>query len=180
MKFQFHIHLGEQDYMDFNRFWMLQSPYGKKSMRSTYKTVILICLMILILYGWMSDISLVTWLILCAVCMGLVLLLMKPLMKNSVKTQIKRRKESGKLPYAADAEISFFDDYFMEITPAGKSEIQYTALERISYIPRKIIYLHYNNTSAYLIPETTFVSAQERVSFLEFIKTKCENFDIYS
>ena len=34
MKYSFEVKLGEQDYYEFNKFWMLRSHYGKKSVRS--------------------------------------------------------------------------------------------------------------------------------------------------
>ena len=53
MKFQFNVNINEEDYLDYNKFWMLRSHYGKKQM-STFRIIIavIIGLIILIsLYG---------------------------------------------------------------------------------------------------------------------------------
>ena len=39
MKFQFTINTNDQDYLDYNKFWMLRSHYGKKQM-TTFRIVI--------------------------------------------------------------------------------------------------------------------------------------------
>lgn len=33
MNFRFNVTITDQDYLDYNTFWMLRSPYGKKQMK---------------------------------------------------------------------------------------------------------------------------------------------------
>lgn len=34
MNYRFNVTITDQDYLDYNTFWMLRSPYGKKQMKS--------------------------------------------------------------------------------------------------------------------------------------------------
>ena len=34
MDFKFNVHLTDADYLDYNVFWSIKSPYGRKQMRS--------------------------------------------------------------------------------------------------------------------------------------------------
>ena len=53
MKFQFNININDQDYLDYNKFWMLRSHYGKKQM-TTFRIVIAViigAIILISLYG---------------------------------------------------------------------------------------------------------------------------------
>ena len=48
MKFQFNVNTCDQDYLDYNKFWMLRSHYGKKQM-TTFRIVIAVIIGAIIL-----------------------------------------------------------------------------------------------------------------------------------
>ena len=78
-----------------------------------------------------------------------------------------------------EATLEFLDETFTETTPDNKTEQKYTCIERVSIITDKIIYIHINNVTAYLIPMSSFASSEELRSFIDFIKTKAPIVDIY-
>lgn len=75
--------------------------------------------------------------------------------------------------------MEFCDDCFTEITDEAKTEVKYSAVERISIISGKVIYIHINKLMAYIIPIYSFESKEQYSSFISFIKTKNNNIDFY-
>ena len=75
--------------------------------------------------------------------------------------------------------IEFFDDSFIETAPEQKSEVQYSAIERISIVSNKVIYIHVNNLLAYILPFSSFESDKQCEDFISFIKEKCATVEIY-
>lgn len=88
-------------------------------------------------------------------------------------------KKSGKMGYSPVAVLEFYQDSFVEITPENKTEQKYTAIERISIVDNKILYLHVNNVMAYMLPLSCFAGKEQYDAFLEFMATKCTYIDVY-
>lgn len=181
MHFKFHINVTDKDYLDYNIFWMLKSPYGKKQMMQ-YRVIFAL------LVGAMSLISLwgggftkdaflgvIPYFILLAIFqIGL-----GPFFVWILKGNMKALKKKGKMGYSPEAEMEFYDDSFVESTPTNKTEQSYASVERISILADKVIYIHVNNVMSYIIPITCFDSKEQYHDFLEFIKTKCASIDTY-
>ena len=58
MKFRFDIKVNDQDYLDFHKFWLTRSPYGKGQMRSARLAVafiFIISMLVLLLVGDFSS-----------------------------------------------------------------------------------------------------------------------------
>ena len=81
--------------------------------------------------------------------------------------------------YSPVSEMEFYDESFIEITPDNKSEQKYSAVERVSVIADKVIYIHTNNVMSYILPLCCFESKEQYKDFLDFITTKCSNIDTY-
>ena len=81
--------------------------------------------------------------------------------------------------YSPVSDMEFYDESFIETTPENKTEQKYSAIERISVITDKVIYIHINTVMAYILPIYCFESKEQYAEFLEFIKTKCKNIDVY-
>lgn len=92
---------------------------------------------------------------------------------------MKGLKKKGKMSYSPVSVIEFYDDRLVEITQEQKIEQKYTAIERISVVDNRIIYIHVNHVMAYLLPLTCFESTEQYNDFLAFIKEKCNQIDIY-
>ena len=106
-------------------------------------------------------------------------LLLNPFFVWVLKNNIKSLKSKGKMGYSPVAEMEFYDERFIEVTPDTKSEQKYSAVERVSVITDKVIYIHVNNVASYILPLSCFESNEQYNEFLDFVKTKCTNVDVY-
>ena len=181
MHFKFNVNLSEQDYLDYNIFWILKSPYGKKQLNQS-RVILLVVFGIAFLYLlWDGGFSSDTWVtgITCLIYLAIAQLCMKPLLVLMTKINIKALRKSGKMGYSPISEIEFHESSFIETTPTHKTEQSYIVVEHISIISNKTIYIHVNNIMAYIIPFASFDSQEQFDDFLTFIRTKCSNIDIY-
>ena len=181
MNFQFNVNLSDSDYLNYNEFWLLRSPYGKKqviSFRLTVAALFVAIFFVLLSAGLFSRDS---FIVIISLFIGglLVQLLLTKILSRSLKLQIKSLKKSGKMSYSPSSVVAFSEDSVSETAPDKKNEDKYSAIERISIVDNKVIYIHVNNLMAYILPLSCFESKEQYNDFLDFIKTKCANIDIY-
>ena len=181
MNFKFDIRLTEQDYLDYNTFWNLKSPYGKKSMTS-------IRIMLAVVFGLMilttlleGDFSLETWI---SISLYLILLVVFQLTFNKIftaflKGYMKALKKKGKMGYSPFSTMQFLEESVIEETPENKLETKYSTIERVSIVADQVIYIHVNNIVAYILPLSCFDSKVKYEAFVDFLKTKCPQIDVY-
>ena len=81
--------------------------------------------------------------------------------------------------YSPVSEMEFYDESFVEITPDNKTERKYSAIERVSVITDKVVYIHVNNVMSYILPLSCFESKEQYNNFLDFVRSKCANIDVY-
>ena len=81
--------------------------------------------------------------------------------------------------YSPESLIVFSEETFSEITPENKIEQKYSVIEHISVVDNKTMYIHVNNIMAYILPLSCFESLEQYNSFMEFIKTKCNQINFY-
>lgn len=181
MDFKFNVKLTDQDYFDFNKFWLIRSPYGKKQTRS-FRIIFTVILGFFIIGVLVRD-RFTPEAFIGAIPFALLLVLLQvflnPWLTWSVKGQLKRMKKVGKMAYSPDSLLEFGEESIVETTPEERTERNYGAIERISVVDNKVIYIHTNNAAAYILPLSCFVSQEQCDGFFEFIKTKCPNIDIY-
>jgi hypothetical protein len=181
MDFKFNVHLTDADYLDYNVFWAIKSPYGKKQMR-TFRiliaaAILLFSLFILVRDRFSSDAffsASAQWFLL-----AIIEAFLTPFYVWILKNQIKSLKKHGKMGYSPDSEMEFFEDRFTETTPENKTEQKYSAVERISVIGGKYVYIHVNNLMAYILPMSCFASSEEFERFMRFMCAKCGKIDTY-
>ena len=181
MLFELNIKLSEKDYFEFNEFWMLRSHYGKAQMVK-FRIGIALVAFLAVLGFCIGDASLedkLIYLIAYAVVMTVFQLLFNRFMLLSLKGQIKALKKKGKMAYTPESTMQFDDSVFIETTPTERAERSYSSLERVSILSGKVVYIHLNNVTAYIVPRDSFDSEEQYNAFLEFIKTKCANIDVY-
>ncbi len=181
MKFLLSVNVNEQDYLDYNKFWMLRSHYGKKQM-TTFRIIfaVIIGVYILIsLYGGNFTFDSFVGIIPMSILLILFELLLSPLFVLFLKSHLMNLKKKGKMGYSPSSVIEFYEDVFIETTPDNKTEQKYSAIERVSVVDNKVVYIHVNNIMSYILPFSCFASSKQYNEFFEFIKTKCSNIDIY-
>ena len=181
MKYKFQINISDNDYLEYNKFHMLRSPYGKKSLSS-------LRLMICVIVIAMSLISLISQgfstnsiIVVAPVLVVLILaqIFLKKFLELSIKASVSQLKKRGKMAYSSSSVMEFFDDGFMETAKEQRVEQKYSAIERISVIEGKYFYLHVNNVMAYIIPNASFESREQCREFIKFVNGKCPNIDFY-
>ena len=181
MKFQFNVNINEEDYLDYNKFWMLRSHYGKKQM-STFRIIVAVIIGLIIfisLYGGNFTFDSFIGIIPMAILLVLYELLLSPLFVLFLKCHLKSLKKKGKMGYSPSSVVEFYEDVFIETTPENKTEQKYLSIERVSVVDNKVVYIHVNNIMSYILPFSCFESNEQYNEFLEFIKTKCSNIDVY-
>lgn len=181
MGFKFNVNVNDRDYLDYNMFWLLKSPYGKRQIITFRVTIaVLTGIIVLIsLFGGGFTLETLLGIVPPVIILILAQVLLRGFFKLSFKGQISNQKKAGKLGYSPEATLEFNDDSFVETTATNKTEQRYTAIERISIVNDKMIYIHVNNLMAYMLPFASFESKKQFDGFLEFIKTKCVNLDFY-
>lgn len=181
MKYKFKINISDNDYLEYNKFHMLRSPYGKKSLSSLRLTisviVIAISLISLISQGFSTDSIIVVAPILVVLVLAQIFL--KKFLEVSIKASVSQLKKKGKMAYSASTVMEFFDNGFMETAKEQRVEQKYSAVERISVVEGKYVYLHVNNVMAYIIPNSSFESREQYREFIKFMNEKCPNLDFY-
>lgn len=181
MKYQFHIQLNDQDYLEFNKFIMYRSAYGKKQIARLRILVSVIFLAGMLVTLAMGDtpfhflFAIIEW----AVLLVGFQLCLKPFYNVILKSNIKRMRKTGKMPYSSESTIEFYDDYLVEADGETKTERKYSSVERVSIIEGERVYFHINNIIAYIIPYTAFESAEQYREFREFVKKKFPVIDRY-
>lgn len=185
MKFQFNVSISEKDYLDFNEFYMLKSPYGKKqigSLRVGITIFYLICVAISLIGRFRAGENVIDSII-GIIPMLLLIVLIQVFIPRffilTLKCHLKTLKKSGKMAYSSSSVIEFYEENFVEITDENKTEQKYSAIERISIIDNKMIYIHVNNVMAFILPISCFETREEYDRFILFIKNKCSNIDMY-
>lgn len=181
MNFKFKVNISDQDYLDYNTFWMLRAPYGKKQIKNIRIIITAFFAIFILISLFLGNFSANSFL---SIIPLLVILLLTQIFLNkyfvwSLKGQIKTLKKRGKMAYSPDSVIEFLEDNFIETTPDNKTEQKYFAIERVSIVDNKTIYIHINNVMAYILPLSCFESKEQYDNFLNFISTKCANIDIY-
>lgn len=181
MKFRFNVNIDDRDYSDYNKFWLIRSPYGKKQIKTFRITIAVLCAIFILISLFCGGFSLES--ILAIIPLIIILLLAQIFLTGflswALKAQIKALKKSGKMGYSPESVIEFYEECFVETTPENKTEHKYSAIERISVVDNKMIYIHVNNVMSYMLPISCFETKEQYNSFFEFIKTKCANIDVY-
>ena len=181
MKFRLSITLTDEDYFEFNKFYALESHYGvnKPSKLRWFATAILGLVILAAcfiggfdLYFFIFSVSIFV----LSVCYNL---FWRQLMSWSIKSNIKHLKKKGKLAYSPFSTLEFDEDLIVETTDDLRAEQKYSAIERVSVVEGRYIYIHNSNLGAYIIPMSAFSDQSEYESFLDFLATLNIKTDIY-
>lgn len=181
MKFEFNVNVDDNDYLDYNAFWLLRSHYGKKQMLN-FRIFIAVIFGLGILYVLHSGgFTLVSFIATLPMLILLVVmeLLFSPFYIFFLKGYLKSLKKRGKMGYSPASIIAFHEEFFIETTPNNKTEYKYSAVERISIIEDKVVYIHLNNILSYILPFSCFENKEQYNEFIKFMKTKCTDIDRY-
>lgn len=175
MEYRFDITLTEQDYIAYNQFHAFDSPQGKKQRKRNKMMLSTAILALIVAMGLILRDSIVFALYdaALAVYLAVCLLFYRKIAMLILKWQIKRMKKEGKLPYEPAATMEFYADHFVEITPAGRMERQYSSIERICIVPDRFVLLYLNTVTAVILPISQLRQQTQLEGFLDFLSEKC-------
>ena len=181
MLFQLNINLSEDYYLDFNKFHSFESMHGKKLINKT--RIFFVLAMIILATLFLLVIGLTTFSITYAVLLLLFTLLymvfFKRILTRNVKTQIKRLKKVGKLPFDPVSTLEFHEDKMVEITASRRTEQGYNIFERICVVKDRYILLYHSSVAAYILPVAQINTQLNQNEFVDFLSTKCTNVEYY-
>ncbi len=181
MLFSFNVNITEKDYIDFNMFCILNTPFGKKQLKSfriINSAILIMGLVACLLIAGFTPVGFCsTVLFLCA--LAAIQACAPKLMTASVKAQAKKLSRSGKKAYSPCSVLEFYGETFTETDDEAKTEQKYSSIDRISIIENRIIYIHINDLRAYLLPLSCFESPRQYAEFVAFIRKKCDKVDVY-
>lgn len=180
MLFKFDIKINDHDYLEYNNFVILKSNYGKKqltSFRIIMAALLAVWILFLLYNGGFSKDAFIN-IIPQVVLLVLFQVVLTPFFKFVMKGTVKRLIKNGKKAYSPNSVMEFYDNDFKEITDDNETKQKYTAIDRVSIIEGKNIYIHINSLMAYILPFACFESDEQRQAFIEFLKTKCNNVDV--
>ena len=181
MLYQLNITLTDEDYLQFNNFHSFESGQSKKMLLKTRLIYIaamvgLIVLLVLIT-GWSSLATLYAGLL--ASFTLVYMLMFKKILQKNMKSQIKRMKKMGRLPYEAVSTIEFYEDRMVEISPTSRTEESYGIFERVCVVKDQYLFLYRSSISAYILPIPQIKTQINLEDFLHFLSRKCGNVEHY-
>lgn len=181
MLFRLNINQTEEDYFNFNRFHATETPQGKKSIKKAHIIFVLgiamLMAIIVLLEGW------TTFTMICAVILGLhcvfyFVTYKKTVVKN-LRKQIKRLKETGKLPFDPVSTFEFHEDKLVEITEDTHTERKYASIERVCVFKDSYIFLYNSSVTAYVLPISQIRAQVNQEDFIRFLSQKCNTVEYY-
>ncbi|MBQ7860768.1 MAG: YcxB family protein [Clostridia bacterium] len=182
MHFSFDVKLTDADYIRYNEFALKNSSVSKKTDVSNKILVSLIFIAFainLVVTEGITPTTVVGIILLCA-CELIFLLGYKKW--NSVFTKSFTRmlvKGRAKKPYTPESVLEFYDDFFKEIAPDNKSEVNYTAIDRICVIMNQYAFIFIDGMRGYIVPFECFRDKEEENAFLAFLGTLTKNIEFF-
>lgn len=181
MLFQLNINLSEDDYLDFNKFHSFETMHGKKLINKT--RIFFVLAMIILAALFLLVMGLTTFSITYAALLLLFTLLymvfFKKILTQNVKTQIKRLKKVGKLPFDPVSTLEFHEDKMVEMTALQRTEQSYSIFERICVVKDRYILLYKSSVGAYILPVVQVKAQLNQEEFVDFLSSKCTNVEYY-
>ena len=181
MLFQLNINLSEDDYLDFNKFHSFESIHGKKLINKTriffVLAMIILAALFLLVMG-LTSFS-ITYAALLLLFTLLYMVFFKKILTRNVKTQIKRLKKVGKLPFDPVSTLEFHEDKMVEITALQRTEQSYSIFERICVVKDRYVLLYKSSVGAYILPASQIKEQLNQEVFIEFLAKKCTNVEYY-
>lgn len=177
MKFKFDININDDDFYKFNEFIILRSPYGKKSMMSLRLAIVVMLGLFSVMSFVMNGVTKGTLIALIptAALILIMQLVLNPVMKSTLKKQLKTMSDS----FSPKAAMEVYEDKIVYNDKDGEHNLRLGALERVSIIKGKYVYLHASSSKGYIIPMESFESGEQYAEFESLLKEKCKEINYY-
>ena len=181
MLFQLNINLSEDDYLDFNKFHSFETMHGKKLINKTRIFFVLAMKILAALFLLVMGLTTfsITYAALLLLFTLLYMVFFKKILTQNVKTQIKRLKKVGKLPFDPVSTLEFHEDKMVEMTALQRTEQSYSIFERICVVKDRYILLYKSSVGAYILPVVQVKAQLNQEEFVDFLSSKCTNVEYY-
>jgi hypothetical protein len=181
MRYQLDIHMTEEDYLQFNLFQSLELPDSKKAIRRAQLTLLGVVAAVLVLYIWVVGWTTFSIVYVPVMCLLTTIYLAdyKKRVARNIRSQIKRLRKTGKLPYDENSRIEFYEDRIVETAASSRVEKGYEALERICVLEDRYIFLFTSCVAAYILPVPQVKAQIDMQEFLDFLSGKCNTVEYY-
>ena len=181
MKFNLECKINDEDYYKYNEFVILRSPYGKKSMAALRLAIVIMLGLFSVMAFVMNGVTKGTLIALIPTA-GLILIMqlaLNPIMKSTLKKQLKALKDSGKPTYSEKSHIEVYDDHFVETDADGVHKVRFASVERVSVIKDKYVYVHVSSSNGYIFKADCFEDSEQLAAFTDLLKEKCKEINYY-
>lgn len=182
MRFRLNISIDDEEYIDFNKFNLLRSPYGSRYMK---KSIILIsacagfiAFCSLLTAIMLSNLFLYIFTLLVAAFIGAYPVILRKVLTSKMEKYIHLHLENGDRIYTPNQAIEFYDDVLVSDDGKRQTKTQYNDIEQICVINR-YVYIYSKQKTAYIIKTADFDSTEDYARFLDFIESSFENVDFY-
>ena len=173
--YQFQYHLTDNDYLEFSKYHLYNSPVNKKIMTvSRFMLPLMFALILLLSFINSDDFDITAFIgefVFFSIVSVVWLFLLKPMYSRSLKNTAKRMKKHGGVPYCKDISLFFNEDSIVEITEKAETKTKYSSIEKISGGPFAI-YIYFSSVQALIVPLSVFESERHRDEFWNFIQYK--------
>ena len=171
MLYKFDIKMGDGDYIEYNKFYMRKSPYGKRHRITSWVLYALFFLLCMGAVAFNFGFTYMTAIAAIPIAVVTVLIIaLDPIVSGALlRLFVYFQGKSGKPAYSPSAVLEFYENVFTEQTKLNKTETSYEAIERVS-VTDSAVYIHVSSVMAYVIPLTAFDSPEQKSEFLAFIE----------
>ena len=167
--FKFKYQLNEEDYYEFSKFHMYNSPLNKKRIaRMRFLCPAFFMMLSFLIYR--ATQNPVSYIIGGAISL-LWIVFYEKLCTSALRKNINGAIKSGKLPVKNRSVLRFEEEGFFEKTELSEIQFPYTGIEQIVNGDSGI-YIYTAATNAIIVPYQAFKNENEKKEFFEFIKLK--------
>ncbi len=164
------INLRDEDFIEFNSYYILKSARGKRSVLFGRVSILIVAILATVIFfaaNANSKFILAEAIVLLAI--GVIWFLFYPkMLKNNIAKRVIKVRRDGGLPYESEVELSFLDDVIIEKTATTNRETPYTDFKEITQTD-KYIYLAKHTQESMIIP---LRCVEDKNAFLAFLKEK--------
>lgn len=167
------IEIKDQDYLAYNSCFLKKTDVGKRYLRN-YKLQGPLMLLVILAAFAVFGLNLKTTLVLAglyAIFSVLWFLIAEKMLWRKTKSNLKKMRKHGKLPYTEKSKMEFDDDKITETTDKGEHSIGYDKISQI-YYEEEYIFAFYNGANGFVIPLHCFGDDKKKV--VEYLKSKID------
>lgn len=171
--YNFNYKLNDNDYFEFNKYHLENSPEGKRNLFLFKFLMPFFCLIfaIIVLFNNSDYITAAAETAVIIIMSVIWIIFSKKWYFRSLKKSLIKLRKQGKLPYSSEGTLIFDEEFISDINPLTECKTRYENIENIA-LNDTYIYIFYGAIQAYIVPLSCFRSEEEKQNFIDFITAK--------